>query len=311
MTSHRTTTAAERVYVAPVSFGLGDLVISLPAIQAAIVDARRRAGEAWLISRSPAQSALAERIAGLSGWIAEDAFDRDGHDGRFVDLRDHPLQRDYWWGSAEFEEAFGSLSINDVLGRICADFMLDADFSQPVPLTAHRRADLRSSVLLVLDTDGPTKRWPTDRWATLAARIRDAGLDVGAVTRDDVTVDLGTTRIDAVAASTPGEAVDVLSSARAVVGVDTGLTHIAAQQLTPTVMICRARPFYFRRWPHTAVVTGAPCDAACVAAEEEYAYNQRVDLRGFDWQPRHCPANGHCLEGLQPHDVMGALEQVL
>ena len=35
-------------------------------------------------------------------------------------------------------------------------------------------------------------------------------------------------------AATPGDAVDVLSACRAVVGVDTGLTHIAAQQGTPT-----------------------------------------------------------------------------
>jgi Glycosyltransferase family 9 (heptosyltransferase) len=297
--------------MAPVSFGLGDLVVSLPAIQALIAGAARRGDETWLVARSSSQGALAERIAGLSGCIAEDAFDRNDHDGRFVDLRDHPLQRDYWWGSAEFEQAFGSLAINDVLARICADFSLDADFTQPVPLIAHRRPELRSSVLLVLDTDGPTKRWPTDRWATVASRIRDAGLEVGVVTRDDLAIDLGTTRIDAVPASTPAEAVDVLSSARAVVGIDTGLTHIAAQQLTPTVTICRARPFYFRSWSHTRAVIGGPCDDACVAREEDFTYNERVDLRGFQWQPRHCPVGGRCLELVQPHDVMRALEQVL
>ena len=139
MTLRPAATATDRVYVAPVSFGLGDLVVSLPAIQALIGDGRRRGDETWLIARSPVQAALAERIAGLTGSIAEEAFDRDCHDGRFVDLRDHPLQRDHWWGSAEFERAFGSLSINDILDRICADFSLDADFSRPVPLTAHRR----------------------------------------------------------------------------------------------------------------------------------------------------------------------------
>jgi hypothetical protein len=299
-----------RVYVAPVSFGLGDLVVSLPPIQA-VIAARGRGEEMWLVARSPAQSALAERIDGLSGCIAEDDFDRNGHDGRFVDLRDHPLQRDYWWGSAEFEAAFGPLSINDVLARISADFGLDADFTLPVPLTAHRLPHLRSSVLLVLDTDGPTKRWPADRWEALVSSIRDVGFEVGAVTRDDVTVDLGGTQIKGVPASTPGEAVDVLSSARAVVGVDSGLTHIAAQQLTPAVMICRANPFYFRSWPHTRVVAGAACADACIAVEADYAYNERVDLSGFQWQPRHCPADGRCLEGVQPADVMRALEQVL
>jgi hypothetical protein len=300
-----------RVYVAPVSFGLGDLVVSLPAIQALIDKANGSGDETWLVARSTSQMALAERIAGLTGCVSEESFDRNRHDGRFVDLRDHPLQRDYWWGSAEFEKAFGTLSINDILARICADFSIDADFTRPTPLTAHHRPEHGSSVLLVLDSDGPTKRWPADRWAALASSIRDTGHEVRAVTRVDQPVDLGTARIGAVAASTPGEAVDVLSSARAVVGVDTGLTHIATQQQTPTVMICRARPVYFRPWPHTRAVTGDPCDDACAAIEDDYAYNDRVDLRGFEWQPRRCPADGRCLDVVQPQDVMRALEEVL
>ena len=28
---------------------------------------------------------------------------------------------------------------------------------------------------------------------------------------------------------------------------------------------------------------------ACIAAEAEYAYNDQVDLSGFQWQPRTCP----------------------
>ena len=76
-------------------------------------------------------------------------------------------------------------------------------------------------------------------------------------------------------------------------------------------MICRANPVYFRAWPHTRAVTGGPCDDACVAVEEDYAYNERVDLRGFQWQPRRCPVGGRCLDGVQPQDVLGALEQVL
>jgi ADP-heptose:LPS heptosyltransferase len=305
--SSRTRATTNRVYVAPVSFGLGDLVVSLPAIQALIASG----ADTWLVTRSFPQAALAERITGLAGSIADEAFDRDGHDGRLVDLRDHPLQRDHWWGSAEFEAAYGALSINDILARICADFGIDADFTRPLPLAAQPRPELRATVVLVLDTDGPTKRWAADRWVALAAGIRDVGLDVRAVTREDVAIELGATRIGAAPASTPGEAVDVLGSARAVVGVDTGLTHISAQQRTPTVMICRANPVFFRPWPHTRAVIGDECDAACVAAEEDYAYNDRIDLRGFQWQPRRCPVDGRCLAGVRPQDVLGALEQVL
>jgi hypothetical protein len=300
-----------RVYVAPVSFGLGDLVVSLPVIQALIDDGRRGGGETRLVSRSPTQSALAERIAGLTGWISDESFDRDRVDGRFVDLRDHPLQRDHWWGSPEFDDAFGSLLINDILARMCADLEIAADFSRPVPLVARPRNGFESTVLFVAQTDGPSKQWPVGRWSTLASEIQDQGFDVAVVTRHDAVVDVGGLRFDGAPAPTPGDAVDVLSAARAVVGVDTGLTHVAAQQGTPTVMIGRAPAVFFRPWPHTRAVVGSRCDDACAAAERAYAYNSRVDLRGFDWQPRVCPSGEPCLDGVGPDDVMKALEELL
>ena len=300
-----------RVYVAPISFGLGDLVVSLPAVQALIDETDRNGGETWLVARSPAQAALAGRIAGLAGTVGDDAFARDGSDGRFVDLRDHPLQTDHWWGSAEFEAAFGPMSINEILARICADFGIAADFMRPHPLTARPRPEISSWVVLVADSDGPSKRWPVERWVALADAIRDRGLDVRALTRGDDAGKLGAAGIEAAPAPTPGDAVDVLNAARAVIGVDTGPTHIAAQQGTPTITICRASAVFFRPWPHTRAVAGAPCAESCAAVEADYAYNERVDLRGFEWQPRDCPVGSRCLDAVRPEDVMQALGQLL
>jgi hypothetical protein len=283
----------QRSYVAPISFGLGDLVVSLPAVQALIA----KGDDTWLVTRSDMQARLADRIAGLAGWVSEGSFDRDDHDGRFFDLRDHPLQRDWWWGSPAFDEQFGNLTINDIVERICNDFGIRADFTRPMPLTATNRPELADSVLLVAETDGASKQWPQDRWRSLVDAIRARGLDPQFVTR---TV-----------APSIGDAIDMLGSARAVVGVDTGLTHLAVQQGTPTVTICRPPAVYFRPWPHTRAVLGDRCDAACIAAEQEYAYNARVDLRGFNWQPRPCPVEGACLAAVKPDDVLDALEQVL
>ena len=293
------------VYIAPVSFGLGDLVVSLPAVQALISSG----AATWLVARSPVQAALAHRIDGLTGCVAEDAFDGVDHHGRLVDLRDHPLQRDYWWGSPAFEEAYGELGINDIVGRICADFGIIADFTLPVPLTSFPRPEVASSVLFVMGTDGPSKRWPADHWGTLASELGRRGFEVRAVVREHAGGTSG--GIETVCAPTPGDVVDVLSAARAVVGVDTGLTHIAVQQGTPTITISRPGNVYLRPWPHTRAVTGDPCDPACVEMEQEYAYNDRVDLRGFEWQPRRCPVDGRCLAAVQPEHVMNALEQVL
>jgi ADP-heptose:LPS heptosyltransferase len=232
--------------------------------------------------------------------------------GRIVDLRDHPLQREYWWGSAEFVQAFGALTINDILDRICGSFGIKADFARPVRLRAFPRPDVRDAILLITETDGATKHWPVTHWEALAARIRAAGIEVRRVVR--VAQSRSGTNLDSIeeiVAPTPGDAIDVIASCRAVVGIDTGLTHIAAQQETPTITICRRDSVFFRPWPHCRVVRGAPCDPACVALEKTYAYNERVDLRGFQWQPRTCPANGTCLDPIEPERVFEVLQELL
>jgi Glycosyltransferase family 9 (heptosyltransferase) len=299
------------VYVAPISFGLGDLAVSLPAIQAFIAQNRHNGDETWLIARSLAQARLADRIAGLTGWLEEESFDRVEHDGRFVDLRDHPLQRDWWWGSAEFEDAFGALSINDILIRICADFGIHADFTRPIPLTALPRPELSASVLLVTESDGPSKQWSVDRWKTLTDTLCARGHDVRQVVRDEAAPEMRALGIAEARAPSPGDALDMLGAASAVIGIDTGLTHLAVQQGTPTVTICRAPAVFLRPWPHARAVVGDRCDEACIAAAKEYAYNARVDLRGLRWQPRMCPVGGRCLDSVQPEHVLGALEDLL
>src|SRR5207248_1002109 len=159
-----------RTLLAPVSYGLGDLVVSLPAIQALISEE----APVWLVARAPSQRLLAERITGLAG-VVDEVVLTCGPGDRLIDLRDHPLQRDYWWGSAAFEAEFGLLDINDILERICRDFGVDADFSRPEALRACPRPDLGRTVLLVHETDGADKRWPVNHWAALAGMRRADG----------------------------------------------------------------------------------------------------------------------------------------
>lgn len=286
-------------------------MVSLPVIQACIADAERRQEEIWLIARSSGQAALAERIEGLAGSVSEDAFDPTQADGLVVDLRDHRLQRDHWWGSPEFDRTVGPLSINEILDRIGTDFGIDADFARHVPLLARPRPEVSDVVVLVTETDGPSKRWPAERWTSLAAQIHHAGGDARMVTRYGATPDLRDTGIREIHAPSPGDAVDLLTSCRAVVGVDTGLTHIAAQQVTPTVTITRDRPVFYRPWPHCRAVIGNRCDDDCVSIERERAYNRSGSLRGLEWKPQACPVAGRCLDPVSPDRVMRALEGLL
>lgn len=85
------------------------------------------------------------------------------------------------------------------------------------------------------------KRWPEDRWRALAARLRAEGLAMvypgGSPAERDDAARLAEATPGAIAA--PGmdlpEAASLLAHASAVVGVDTGLTHLAVALGTPTV----------------------------------------------------------------------------
>jgi hypothetical protein len=295
-----------RTFVAPVSHGLGDLVVSLPAVQALVEDEQ----SLWLVARAPSQRLLAERITGLAG-VVDEAELSCGPGDRLIDLRDHPLQRDFWWGSADFEAAFGLLNINDILQRICADFGINADFSRPTPLQATPREGLGRTVLLVHQTDGPDKTWPVDRWAEVAAILRAEGHEVAHVLKENSPSPLDASAIPAVVAPTPADATDILSACRGVIGVDTGLTHIAAQQGTPTVTICRRTSVYVRPWPHCAALRGAGCTDPCRQAEASYAYNQTVSLRDFRPSAPSCPSGSPCLAGCRPGDAASLLQELL
>ncbi len=298
-----------RRFIAPVSFGLGDLVVSLPVVQAAVSAGERSGTEVWLVARSPGQAALAERVRGLAGTVAESDL-AVGPSDELIDLRDHPLQRDYWWGSPEFAAAHGSLSINEIIARIGTDLGVVGDFSAPAPLESRRRPAAEGLVLFVVGADGATKRWAPERWVALAAGLGRRGLDCAVVTRGGARNAVVERGLAEIVAATPGEAVDALSSCWAVVGVDTGLTHIAAQQRTPSVTICRTPAVYFRAWDHTRLVAGAACAPECQRVEKAYAYNGLVDLSATPPVPRVCPAGVACLEVIEPGSVLKALAEL-
>jgi hypothetical protein len=285
------------------------LVVSLPIVQALIADSRRRGDETWLVARSVSQARLSERIAGLAGCVDEQTFPQVSGADRVVDLRDHPIQRDYWWGSPEFEAAVGPLDINQILDRIASDFGIDADFSAPTPLLSSLVPGLDRTVLLVTETDGPAKAWPATKWESLAAQLRRR-FDVRRVTRAVAMGDLDPLAVPALPVPNPGAAVDALSSCRGVIGIDTGLTHIAVQQRTPTLTICRHGSVYFRPWSNARALRGAPCDAACSAEERASAYNDRVSLRGFQWRPRTCPSGQKCLAELQVEQAVHLFDEL-
>jgi heptosyltransferase-1 len=88
-----------------------------------------------------------------------------------------------------------------------------------------------------------SKRWPQERWIALGEAAADAGLHVvlpgGTAAERETSARLAKRMPRAMAAPAMGlgDAAAVLAHARCVVGVDTGLTHLAAALGVPTVGI--------------------------------------------------------------------------
>jgi len=85
------------------------------------------------------------------------------------------------------------------------------------------------------------KRWPGDRWTALATRLGQAGIATvypgGSAEERAEAARLAAVTPGAMAAPPLGlpDAAALLAGAAAVVGVDTGLTHLAVALGTPTV----------------------------------------------------------------------------
>jgi hypothetical protein len=145
----------------------------------------------------------------------------------------------------------------------------------------------------------------------VAALLRADGHDVAQVVKENGPSPLDAIGVPSVVAPTPADAIDVLSACRGVIGVDTGLAHIAVQQGTPTVTICRNTSVYMRPWSHCAALRGTPCTDECLDADTSYAYNQMVSLRTFRPGPRRCPSGSPCLAAARPEAAVQLLRELL
>ncbi|HEY9790831.1 MAG TPA: glycosyltransferase family 9 protein [Candidatus Obscuribacterales bacterium] len=304
------------VYIAPAAMGLGDLVVALPVVQSAIAHGEK----VYLVIRLKEHLPLAQRISGLSGVILEWQLDptRLKTNDVFYDLRDHYLQKRYWWGSRQFIQAYPGYKINDILSIICSDLGLEVDFDKLTILQYNKRSEVRNSVLFIPGSAIDAKCWSHDAWLKLADQLQSQGTAVGVIGEPEnswAVSELLTAGLHHHATPTIADALDLLSSCRAVVSVDTGLMHLAVHQSIPTVGIFRRDPVYVRNFPNfQSVITPKQCSDACYQREAQSFHHHRP-LAGPHFRPANWSCQtvdgGHCLSSISAASVMEALEQVL
>jgi len=301
-------------YVAPISWGLGDLIVSLPVIQGLIA----RGEETYLVTRSYLQEGLGDRILGLAGTVPENEFDAStlGENDRYYNLREHPLQTDYWWGTPEFEQLFADHTINDLLAIIAKDLGLRADFDRLQKLDYQGRPDAMGSTILIAGSDGDYKCWGTNNWLSLISKLKSTGFKPIVVGQPEKSpavkalIDAGTKWIET---RTLTDALDVISCAVCAIGVDTGLMHMAVQQHVPTVTLYRNRPIYVRSYEYVAALTAKPCAQECIEKSFGCRTNDLTEFKAFVPQTWSCTLNetDRCLSSISPSNVMAVLHSVI
>jgi len=297
-------------FISPISIGLGDLIVSLPAIQA-IIDSGQ---DTYLVTRSNLQHELGPRISGLCGIIAESQFDENRltKTDKYINMREHPLQKNVWWGSPDFDRQYRGFKINDLLEIICKDFDISADFRRLKPLPFSQNESVKDCVAFVPGSDSNYKCWPKQNWLSLAAWFKSQGVAVLMIGKPDSSKAVQELLLHLAWRPTPtlGEALDVLSNVKAVVAVDTGLMHLAVHQGIPTISLYRSHPVYQRDYLYNFSLTARPCDARCVETSLNYTYNEITDLKSFEYLSWECQADPDqfCMDSISYDSVVAIAE---
>jgi len=306
-------------YFAPIADGLGDLLITLPALEALIASGV----PTYLVIRSPKQEGVAQCIPGLSGSLKEPEFlaltlkETD----RYINLRSHPLYLENNLGSDKFINEFGNLSIFDIFERISQDIITQElgivwDFKKYNPLPFNFRPELKDKILFVPGSAGSFKCWTKEGWIELYSRLKQKGIEcfvLGQPEKSKACAELVEAGLPLLKTDTIHDALDVVSSARAMVSIDTGLMHMSIQQKRPTVSLFLARAIFDRHQENCSVIRAPACVEEClkwVKAEPSNHADIPVfeEIAFFD-----CLATfeTRCMNGVTVEQVMSALGELI
>ncbi len=298
-------------FIAPISLGLGDLVVSLPVIQAMI----DMSGEVYLVSRDKAQSELATRIKGLAGVVLESDFDLKSLSNKdsYINMREHPLQKEFWWGSAVFDIVYPGYKINDLLKIISKDFGIQADFDKLQSLPYKSINEVKDKIVFVPGSDSEYKYWPKNNWLSLAATLKDYGVSVIVLGQPESSraVKELVSELKWVPTPTIVDALDLISSAKAVIAVDTGLMHLAVHQGLPTIALYRSYPIYERKYARNFNLSARSCDARCIQQSSGYTYSSVTNFNDFIYKSWQCQAEPgeFCMNSILCDNVIGIIER--
>jgi ADP-heptose:LPS heptosyltransferase len=258
-----------------------------------------------LIIRSPAQEGLAHRIPGLKKVMKETEFLNLPPQERanVYNLRDHPLQSQFVWGSPEFYAEYPGFGIGDIIRVICKDLGIQDGQANLLPLNAIQRADSAGKIILIPGTAAPIKRWSSANWLRLHQELKLIGIDsvmIGEPRVNSQIAGLMKSGMPWIPTRTLADALDAISSSLGVVSVDTGLMHLAVHQGLKTVALFREYTMFLREYPHAKSLLAQSCAQECRAGEFSFAPNASTFFT--DWGSDQIFSHWNALQCRVPED---------
>jgi hypothetical protein len=305
------------VYFAPIARLFGDLVVSLPPLQRLIASS---SDDVCLVLRSTAQQGLAERIPGLAASISEPDFLRspEFQSERLYNLRAHPLQTDFVWGSKEFFAKYPNYGIREVIRRICDDFRIDDGQNSLEPLQYKFDKRFQEKIVLIPGSTAPIKNWPQSYWLELHQKLKQLGKEsvlIGEMKENSQLKHLCEQGVPWIQTPTIIDALDAISSCAGVVSVDTGLMHLAVHQGISTVALFREYSFFARDYSHAKNIIAPACQDNCLEGQFDFVPNANLffpDWKSDDsfnvWSNMRCKQEERgCMSKISVDAVMNAL----
>jgi hypothetical protein len=300
-------------YISVIGGGLGDIVVALPVIQALIAQ-----GKTALVMRTQRQLGFEKLIPGLAGVIKESELSQQlKSDDRYINLRTHRLQTDYFWGGPEFERDYPGFRINDILSEMCRDIGVEADFSRLTPFKYKVRPELAESVIFIPGTTVDSKTWSTKNWLALKTWLDNRKCPVFMLGQPDYSMavkELLESGVALIPTPEVEDAVDILSSARSVVSIDTGLMHVAIQQGTPTVSLFQD-PIFYRPALNNHALFSKHCEPVCVKSRMAARPESTTEYPEWSWRTsdfKFClvPEEERCINSIGVSEVVDILDRL-
>jgi hypothetical protein len=271
-------------YFQALGSGVGDVLVCKPAFEWLAANSSE---PVVFVARGPRQVGLSILLEGAHGEVDELNLPRLFKPGdKLVNLRDHELQTAHDWFSPDFKVRFGHMKVAEILNEICASKGILANNREIKPLQFSPDRRSRDKVILSPATTCKSKQLESKFWLELADRLRQLSIDtivLGVLHYSAQIQDLVRAGFTHIETEKLQEAVNLISCARAMISVDTGLMHIGVQQSVNTIAIFGACEVYYRPSPHCFPIFTDK--RSCDPASEYKTYNFSTTYHNWDYLP--------------------------